>query len=406
MQIFYGWRIAAAGAGLQFLYSALLLQAFGAYVAVLSEELGWSKTVLASGAALQSVEGALIGPLLGWMIDRLGPRVMVRAGVLALSLGLFVLSRIETLGGFYAAMLITAVGSSLCGYFPLSVAIMHFFNRRRARALSLMTLGLAAGGIAVPLVSWAMQTFGWRSTALGSAVVTLALGWPLASVVRRNPMEVGARIDGAGTPSDPAQPATPGSAPSRDFTAAEALRTQAFWMLGIGHALALLIVTAVNVHAISHMKEGLGYTLGEASVVITLMMAAQAGGLLLGAAVGDRWNKRYVAAACMLAHMVGLLMLTFAVHRSMVLAFALFHGGAWGLRHPFMQALRADYFGLKSIGMILGLSAAIIATGQVAGPMVAGMGADATGAYRSAFVLLALLAGCGAWMFLAARKPV
>ena len=72
-RIFYGWRIAAAGAGLQFLYSALLLQAFGAYVAVMSDELGWSKTVLAGGAALQSLEGALIGPLLGWLVDRFGP---------------------------------------------------------------------------------------------------------------------------------------------------------------------------------------------------------------------------------------------------------------------------------------------------------------------------------------------
>lgn len=93
-RIFYGWRIAAAGAGLQFLYSALLLQAFGAYVAVMSDELGWSKTALAGGAALQSLEGALIGPLLGWLVDRFGPRIIVRGGVLALSVGFFVLARI------------------------------------------------------------------------------------------------------------------------------------------------------------------------------------------------------------------------------------------------------------------------------------------------------------------------
>src|SRR5215213_2299412 len=55
LKLFYGWRIAAAGAGIQFLHSALLVQAFGAYVAVLSEEQGWSKTALAGGAALQSL---------------------------------------------------------------------------------------------------------------------------------------------------------------------------------------------------------------------------------------------------------------------------------------------------------------------------------------------------------------
>ena len=81
------------------------------------------------------------------------------------------------------------------------------------------------------------------------------------------------------------------------------------------------------------------------------------------------------------------------------------HGMAWGLRGPFMQALRADYFGLKAIGMIMGLSAVIIAVGQVAGPMIAGLMADLTGNYRSGFLVLALLAGSGSVLFLLARKP-
>jgi MFS family permease len=139
--------------------------------------------------------------------------------------------------------------------------------------------------------------------------------------------------------------------------------------------------------------------------VITLMTLAQAGGVLLGAAMGDRWNKRRVAAGCMVAHMAGLLMLTWAVHPLMLGAFAVLHGTAWGLRGPFMQALRADYFGLQSIGMILGLSAVLISLGQVAGPLIAGAFADASGHYRIGFTLLALLAGSGSLLFLMARKP-
>ena len=99
MKIFYGWRIAAAGAGLQFLHAGLLLQAFGAYVAVLSQELGWSKTTLSGGAALQSIEGALLGPALGWMIDRFGPRAMVQTGIVAFGLGFMALSHIDSVGG-------------------------------------------------------------------------------------------------------------------------------------------------------------------------------------------------------------------------------------------------------------------------------------------------------------------
>jgi len=81
------------------------------------------------------------------------------------------------------------------------------------------------------------------------------------------------------------------------------------------------------------------------------------------------------------------------------------HGIAWGLRGPFMQALRADYFGRASIGMILGLSYMIIVLGQVGGPMIAGILADATGDYRVGFTTLALLAGVGSLFFVFAKKP-
>lgn len=405
-KLFYGWRISFAGAAMQFLSSSLLVQAFGLYVAVLSEEKGWSKTALAAGAALQSVEGAILGPVLGYLVDRLGPRLMVHAGVLLMALGFFCFGQVETLTGFYGAVLVLVVGGSLCGYFPFSVALVHWFQRRRARALSLMSLGLALGGISAPAMGWAVQHFGWQHMAMGSSAIFLVCGLALARIVRRSPAEIGETMDGL-PPAPPPEPTLGGTMPqpARSFTAAEALRTRAFWLLGIGHAFALLVVTAVNVHAISHIKEGLGYTLPQAGFVITLMTLSQAVGVLLGAAMGDRWNKRHVAAGCMLAHMAGLLMLTYAVHPLMLGAFAVLHGAAWGLRGPFMQALRADYFGLQAIGMILGLSAILISIGQVAGPLIAGAFADTTGSYRGGFTLLALVAGSGSVLFLLARKP-
>jgi MFS family permease len=330
----------------------------------------------------------------------------VQGGIVLLAIGFALLGLVDSIGQFYGAIIVISLGASLSGYFPLSVALMHWFERRRARALSLLGLGLAAGGIAAPLVGWVMQTQGWRTMAFASALLTLLVGLPMARVVRRNPAEIGETVDGLpATP--PPEPTLGGTvpAPRPSFTAREALRTRAFWLLGLGHGLALLVVTAVNVHALSHMKEGLGYSLAQASFVITLMTVAQGAGVLLGAAKGDAWDKRLVAALCMLAHMVGLLLLTYATHPAMLAGFAVLHGVAWGLRGPFMQALRADYFGLQAIGMIMGLSAVIIAVGQVAGPLVAGWFADVTGNYRAGFTLLALLAGSGTLLFLLARKP-
>ncbi len=406
MKIFYGWRMVGAACGIQFLLAAFLTQALGLYIAVLSDEMGWSKTTLSGAAALQSVEAAIIGPVLGWIMDRVGPQKMIRLGMIIFSAGLLMLSQVNAVATFYTSAILMAIGASLSGYFPLSVALVQWFEKFRARALSIMSLGLALGGLVVPLMAWSIQTWGWRYTAGGTGLLVLLFGLPMAGMILRRPEDHGEHVDGIDPALKAAEPGDEPAVPQVEFTAAEAIRTRAFWMLAIGHGLALLVVSAVNVHAISHMKEGLGYSVATASWVILIMTFAQLVGILMGATLGDMFDKRKVAAMCMLAHALGMLCLTFANDMAMLMAFGVFHGVAWGLRGPFMQAIRADYFGRNAIGLILGLSAAIIAVGQIAGPMVAGVLADLTGDYQWGFSLLALLSGLGSLCFILATKPV
>lgn len=438
MKIFHGWKMVGAGAALQVLQGGLMQQSYGAYVAVLSDERDWSKTELSGGAALMSLETAIIGPLVGWLVDRFGEGPVIRAGVVLFGLGLIALGMVDSLAAFYSAIAVCAVGMTLCGYFPVNVAIIHWFERYRARALSALGLGVGFGGILVPLVAALMQAFGWRVTAIASGLIVLAVGLPISRVFRGRPQQLGEQVDGLPAPAEAlAAPGSPAGASAsggptagavsvsagsafaadehalsaaeqakRGFTLHEAMRTRAFWLLAIGHGAALLIVGAVNVHAITHMKEGLGYSVNFASLVIMLMTIAQIGGVLLGIWIGDRFVKRRVAALAMVGHFLGLIMLTYANGFAMLVAFAVLHGVAWGVRGPFMQAMRADYFGRRSIGMILGVSAVVVAIGQVAGPLVAGVFVDLMGDYRLGFTVLALVSLGGAWAFIAAVQPV
>ncbi len=412
-RVFYGWWMVAAGGGIQFMQSFFLMQAFGAYVAVLRDDRGWSKTELSGAAALQQVEAALLGPVVGWFLDRFGPRGVLRTGIVLFGAGFILLSFVDSLPAFYGAFVVIAIGVSMSGFFPLNVALIQWFERKRARALSALQFGLALGGTAVPIVAWSLTTHGWRATAMASGILIIAIGLPLVQVIRRRPEDYGLRVDG-----EPAPPAGGvaqkddgiASDGTRDFTWQEALRTPAFWLLSLGHGFALLVVTAVNVHAITHMKEGLGYSIEAASFVIMLMTLAQIGGVAIGWAIGDRYDKRIISVACMMMHMAGLLLLTYASGSPasiavMLAAFAVLHGAAWGLRGPLMQAVRADFFGRRAIGMILGISYMVIVIGQVGGPLTAGIVADMTGNYRAGFTLLAVLSGLGSAFFLLARKP-
>jgi len=431
---------------------------------VLVEEKGWSKTALSGVAAMQSVEAALLGPALGWMVDRIGAKAMIRMGILLWVAGLLVLSQVQTIGSFYLAFILIAVGTCLAGFFPVNVTVIQWFSKYRGRALSTVGMGMGLGGICVPLLGWSMESFGWRNTAIGSAVLCALIGLPLTAVFRRRPEECGETVDGlppaspataaerqthalaaaasattgatSGTPvaatviastsSAAASPAlaaasqatavattaaptaalsTATAAPEPDFTARQAVRTSAFWFIGLGHAGALLIVTAVNTHAITHMKQDLGYSLAQATMVVTLMTFFQLMGTVTGVLIGDRVDKRLVSAACMVMHGVGMLFLTYATNVAMLVVFTILHGTAWGLRGPFMQALRADYFGRNAIGMIMGLSALITVIGQVLGPMLAGAFADYYGNYEIGFTVLSVLTIFGSLLFLRIRRP-
>ncbi len=403
MKAFYGWRIVFAGGALQFLQSLLLNQSFGVYLAVLVEDRGWSKTAVAGAAALKSTEVAILGPVLGWAVDRYGPQGIVRAGVVTFGIGLMLLSWIDTLIGFYAAFVVVALGASMFANSIVGVAIIHWFEKRRARALSALQFGSAVGGLFVFLVAASIQAYGWRATAFGSGVIAILVGWPVTRVIRSRPEDHGETVDGLPVAPRDTRHAT---GPVRHgFSAREALRTSAFWLIALGHAFSLLVVSAVNVHAIAHIKEGLGYSLALATLVFTLVTVGQFGGVMLGWVIGDRFQKRLVAAACMLMHAAGLLMLTYATGPVVLAVAALVHGTAWGLRGPFMQAIRADYFGRSSIGMIIGLSSLIIVFGQIGGPLLAGVFADWTGNYRMGFTILAVLAGLGSLFFLMAKPP-
>ena len=411
-KVFHGWWMVGACSLMQFVQGTLLLQSFGAYFAVLRDDRGWSKTELSGAAAMHQLEAAVLGPLLGWFLDRFGPQWVIRTGVVVFGTGFILLSHIDSLLQFYGAFIVTALGASLCGFFPLSVSLIHWFEKKRARALASMQTGMAAGGLCVPLIAWSLATWGWRATAFASGVAIISICLPLSFVIRRRPEDMGLKMDGGKNVSENLDSGFKNTQKdsTRDFTAREALRTPAFWLISLGHGFALFVVMGVNTHAITHMKEGLGYSIEAASFAIMLQTVAQLCGVGIGAWIGDRHDKRKLSALCMLGHMSGLLCLTYAdmggaTSTAMIVAYAILHGTSWGLRGPMMQALRADYFGRSAIGMILGLSFMIMIIGQIGGPMIAGILADMTGNYRAGFTTLAPLAGLGSLFFLAAKRP-
>ena len=404
-RVFYGWWIVLGAFLLRGLGEGLLFHSFGAYFVHLQAEFGWSRTSLAGAASLGRIEGGFLGPLQGWLINRVGSQTVLRAGVVVLAVGFLLFSRVDSLASFYLTYLVIALGSSLCGFLTINLALANWFERRRALAMSLGGTGSALAGLIVLGVAWALDSFGWRGASALSALVMVLVGLPAAQLFRHAPEPYGLVPDGM--PNDAAQmPAAAGVGwHPGGFTAREALRTPAFWLLCLGHSSALVAVSAMMVHLIPYLVQQANMSVQTAAGVVTLITIASTGAHVVAGILGDRLDKRLIAFACMGGHTIALVLLVAADSIALVVAFALLHGVAWGIRGPLMMALRADYFGRRSLATIEGFASLLTMLGVVSGPLVAGFMADQMGDYRVGFLVLAGVTAIGSLFFAAARKP-
>ena len=154
--IFFGWWIVLSACVIQVLHSGLLSSGFTIYFLSLQAEFGWSRTLLAAGYSLSHVETGILGPLEGWLADRFGPRLVVVIGVVLFGAGFILLSMIQSIVAYFAAFLLISAGSSMCGFIPLSVAVINWFVRKRSLALGIFMAGSGIGGVIVPVLAWSV----------------------------------------------------------------------------------------------------------------------------------------------------------------------------------------------------------------------------------------------------------
>ncbi|MCE2463745.1 MAG: MFS transporter, partial [Dehalococcoidia bacterium] len=220
--------------------------ALGIWSVALESHFAWTRTQLFIAFVLSRIEGGIMGPLEGYLTDRLGARRMVLIGLLILGAGFLLFSRVENLWMFYASFMIMALGVGLGGWLPLMTVVNNWFIRRRSSAMGWASVLSRLGALLlVPAIAWAVDPdadrLGWQTTAviIGAIKLLSALGIP--RFIRNRPEEYGQRPDGdeAPTPAPASSEQSPQSTASSqevDFTARQALRTPAFYCISFGHA--------------------------------------------------------------------------------------------------------------------------------------------------------------------------
>lgn len=399
--VFYGWIIVAAGFLAQVITS-ISIQGLSTYVEPLRAEFGWSAGQTAAGRSFQQVD-AFLGPLNGWLADRFGARLIMAAGVVLYAAAFAAFSQVESLFGYYAACLLMAVANSLVGLLTVSVAINHWFRRRRSTAMGFAVMGLAVGGVVfLPLLVWAQAAFGWRVSALGSALAVFVIGLPIMLFMRDAPEPHGL------APDNHLEAAPRVGTPDRGgglvhFSLREATATRAFWLITIAMSLASAVQSAMIVHQFPQLEQIVDRE--TAALVLAELNVFNIAGRALGGMLGDRAPKNLTLGFNLVGTALALSIVALAASTPALLLYGALFGFTWGMRTALVNSLIGDYFGRTSFGRIAGVVATLTSPLAVVAPVLVGIGADRLGGYLVPLLAMAATALVSAALFFMADRP-
>jgi MFS family permease len=367
--------------------SAVFMGSFPVFLDAVSSSMGWGLSVFPRIAMVAAVTGALCNPIAGRFIDRVDVRWPLLVGTVALALGLFLLSTIESAGPvFWLSGVLIGLGAALGGPLAHIKVVSSWFDQGRGLVMGLvlaMSPMLAQAGVA-PVVRWLVEQQGWRqSYRLLSLAVLVVSGLTIALLVRTRP--------GSETPQHPVGGSPVGAA---GWTARQAFLSRTFWTLTVAECLVAGALMGTQAHLVSWLR-----TRGVEADVSALLLSVQAvsglvGSLLVGMLL-DRLRSRWMTAALYLLPAAALLLMGTVSSLPALVVAAIFMGMTLSVVILLLPYLVTRFFGQRSSAEILGLAFACSMTSIGLGPLLIGMGFDATGSYGGPMmtvVAVALLA--------------
>ena len=200
-RIHYAWVILGTLC-LVLLVSSGMRSTFGVFIKYFEAEFGWSRTSLSLVGSLSLFLYGAIGPLVGRLADRFGPRTVIAASLAILVIGTFATSQIGTQWQlFLTAGVLMALGAGGAAMSTAGSVAARWFEGRRGLVMGIAGAGMSAGQLLIfPLATWLILTMGWRQSYFSLATGLLIVVLPIAiGLIRNDPKDMGLRPYGAGT---------------------------------------------------------------------------------------------------------------------------------------------------------------------------------------------------------------
>lgn len=392
-RVFYGWWIVGACFFISLYVGGVVFYGFTAFFGPLADKFHWSYAQISFAASLRGMETGLLAPLVGMLVDRWGPRRLLFSGAIITSLGLILLSRTTSLGTFYGAFVLLAIGMSTCSSTVLMTAVANWFRRKIGIATGIMICGYGFSGLLIPVIVNLIDTYEWQKALTILAIGVLAVCLPMSLVVRHKPEQYGYQPDGEVSNIATSNDLNKAQTVEADVGAKQAVKSRTFWHITLALLCQMLILSAVVTHVMPYLSS-IGFTRAIAGLVAAgIPLASIAGRLGLGW-LGDRLDKRRVIAAALVMMCGGLLCFGFISSRAtwLLVPFLILFGIGYGGANTLRASVISEFFGRRNFGAIHGIVIGIMMLGSIAGPPLAGWVFDNWGSYQPIWFVFAGLA--------------
>jgi sugar phosphate permease len=392
-RIFYGWWVVVACFFIALYVGGVVFYGFTTLIEPLVDEFRWSYMQISFAASLRGIEIGLLAPIVGILVDRWGSRRLLFGGVILTGVGLMLLSRTTSLGTFYGAFVLMAIGLSTCSGTVLMTAVANWFRRKIGIATGIMICGYGFSGLLIPVIVNLIDAYEWRMTLVYLTIGLLAVCLPLSLLVRHKPEQYGYMPDGEMSNIATSNDLNEAQTAEVNIGTRQALKSRTFWHIALALMCQFIIVSAVITHVMPYLTS-IGFTRAIAgSVAAGIPLASIAGRLGLGW-LGDRVDKRGVSAGAFSMMSLGMLCFGFIPtgYTCLLVPFLIIFGIGYGGNNTLRASLIREFFGRGKFGTIHGFMVGMIALGTIAGAPLAGWVFDNWGSYQPIWFAFAGLA--------------
>jgi len=377
-----------------FSVGAGFMHAYTVFLVTFIETFGWARAEVSVAYAVSQCVSGFSSPLIGYLVDRLGPRRMIQAGGVVLAIGLIASSQATQLWHMWVLYgVVMTLGANCLGLVVFVPLLSRHFVRNRGMAVAVVQ---SANGFArafsAPVTTLMIGGLGWRGAYLWQGLFMAAVILPLAALFRG---------------SEPEKRTARTAADGHGWTLRQAVRTPHFWLLTSVYMFTGLGSFLVALHQLAFAVD-IGFDKLYAASVLGMGAFLSLPGVIITGTVSDYIGRELSAVLTYGTSIIGVafgLMITGPDQHLLLWLHACFFGLTWGARGPAITAKTADLFPGPNLGTILGAISVGTGVGAASGAWLAGFVFDVTGSYRVAFWLSIFFYVCGSVAFWALRRP-